>query len=276
MEKGWISLHRKIQENPIWTINQPFDYRSAWIDLLMLANHEDKEVVFDYKPIMVKRGQILTSVRKLGERWKWGKERTLKYFRLLEQLEMVTKDSTNRRTLLTIENYGKYQDDRDTDEDTPRPTNRTLSDPQTEHWSATNNNNNSIYINNNKDILSGNSETEKIREIVDYLNAVLGSRYRASSKNLSSMIKARLSEGHTVDDFKCVVDKKHRQWKSDPKMVGYLRPETLFCAKHFDSYLNEKEVEQKTQPAEKPKNGFHNFGERKYNFADLEEEAWSN
>ena len=46
-------------------------------------------------------------------------------------------------------------------------------------------------------------------------------------------------EGHTVDDFKTVIDKKYAEWGQNPKMSKYLRPETLFSAEHFESYLNE-------------------------------------
>jgi hypothetical protein len=46
-----------------------------------------------------------------------------------------------------------------------------------------------------------------------------------------------LSEGFTVDDFKRVIDHKTAQWLNDPKMTEYLRPETLFCAKKFEGYL---------------------------------------
>ena len=58
-EIGWIKLHRKIQECFIWgdEEDEPFDRRSAWIDLLLLANHADKRTVFDGKAITVKKGQ---------------------------------------------------------------------------------------------------------------------------------------------------------------------------------------------------------------------------
>ena len=110
MLEGWILIHRKLQESQIWANDQPFDMRSAWIDLLMLANHADVETVVDYKPFVVKRGQYLTSVRKLSARWSWSKDRTLKYLRLLKSLGMIEKDSNNQRTLLTIVNYEVYQD----------------------------------------------------------------------------------------------------------------------------------------------------------------------
>ena len=48
-----------------------------------------------------------------------------------------------------------------------------------------------------------------------------------------------MSEGFTVEDFKTVIHKKAKQWMDDPKMIKFLRPETLFGSK-FEGYLNEK------------------------------------
>ena len=107
--KGWICLHRSLQDSSIWLNDEPFDVRSAWVDLLLTANHEDKEIIFDSHARMIKRGQCLTSVTKLAARWKWSKKKTLKYLRLLEELKMITKKSDNRATLLTLLNYSKYQ-----------------------------------------------------------------------------------------------------------------------------------------------------------------------
>lgn len=126
MAEGWILLHRKLQECQIWDNGQPFDMRSAWVDLLLLANHTDVEILFDYEPITVSRGQYLTSVRKLSARWSWSKDRTLKYLRLLESLGMIHRDSTNQRTLITIEKYDTYQTLQDTTQDAKRTRVRTL------------------------------------------------------------------------------------------------------------------------------------------------------
>ena len=106
---GWIKHHWQIQNCLIWD-DKPFNMASAWIDLLLLANHEDKETIFDKKPILVKRGQRITSVRELSARWGWGKDKTLRFLRLLESEKMIVKESDSRRTLLTIVNYGIYQD----------------------------------------------------------------------------------------------------------------------------------------------------------------------
>jgi len=84
------------------------------------------------------------------------------------------------------------------------------------------------------------------------MNDILGTRYTTRSKSTNEKIKARLEEGHTVDDFKKVIDNKYREWGNDPKMVKYLRPETLFRASHFESYLNE--VDNETTRSQKERN----------------------
>ena len=101
-----------------------------------------------------------------------------------------------------------------------------------------------IDIEEKRDILSGKPDyAPRVKEIVDYLNAVVGSRYKPTTRNTVAHIKARLNEGFTVEDFKAVIDKKAAAWKGDPKMAKYLRPETLFGPK-FEGYLNELTVKR--------------------------------
>ena len=78
-----------------------------------------------------------------------------------------------------------------------------------------------------------------MQDIVSFLNEKAKTAYRATTKKTQSLIKARLNEGFTIDDFKKVIEKKTRQWLDHPDMAKYLRPETLFGTK-FESYLNEK------------------------------------
>ena len=73
-------------------------------------------------------------------------------------------------------------------------------------------------------------------EIIDYLNAKCGTNFKPQTKKTQQLVHARMAEGYTVDDFKTVIDRKSADWKHDPKMCNYLRPETLFGTK-FESYL---------------------------------------
>ncbi|MEB9405666.1 conserved phage C-terminal domain-containing protein [Bacillus cereus] len=99
-----------------------------------------------------------------------------------------------------------------------------------------------------KPIPETNTETtseikEYIVEIVNYLNDVCGSSYRLTSKKTQTLIKTRLVEGFTVDNFKTVIDTKAKEWLRT-EQAKYLRPETLFGTK-FESYLQQGKVEGK-------------------------------
>lgn len=80
--------------------------------------------------------------------------------------------------------------------------------------------------------------------IVDYLNQQSGNHYRSTTTKTRTLIKARVKEGFTIDDFKAVIDHQCANWKGDPKMERYLRPETLFGTK-FEGYLNAEPQRQR-------------------------------
>ena len=73
--------------------------------------------------------------------------------------------------------------------------------------------------------------------VLSYLNAKAGKRFRPVAANLR-LAKARLAEA-SAEEIRAVIDAKCRQWRGDPKMVEYLRPETLFGATKFAQYLGE-------------------------------------
>jgi uncharacterized phage protein (TIGR02220 family) len=80
-------------------------------------------------------------------------------------------------------------------------------------------------------------------EIINYLNDVANKNFRSTTKKTKDLIKARWNEGFRFEDFKKVIDNKVKDWKHDPHMNKYLRPETLFGTK-FESYLNENSKPQ--------------------------------
>lgn len=91
-----------------------------------------------------------------------------------------------------------------------------------------------------------NNEQVPYVEIINYLNDVADKNYRHSTRKTKDLIKARINEGFTIDDFKKVIDIKTKEWKNDKNMNKYLRPETLFGTK-FESYLNQNTVETKNK-----------------------------
>lgn len=81
--------------------------------------------------------------------------------------------------------------------------------------------------------------------VIDYLNEKAGTRFRSVESNVK-YINARLKDGYTVDDLKAVIDKKVKEWKGTD-FQHFLRPETLFNATKFETYLNGLEAVKKTK-----------------------------
>lgn len=89
---------------------------------------------------------------------------------------------------------------------------------------------------------------DNIKDIIDYLNNKLNTKYRYDTESNNKLIRARLNEGYTVEDFKTVIDKKFDEWNGTD-MAKHLKPSTLFAPSHFSNYLNQidKIVEQPKQ-----------------------------
>lgn len=106
---GWIKVDRRIMQNPLWNDTEPFDKRSAWLDLLLMANHSDHEVFHRGKFVMVKRGEVNRSILHLSERWHWSRNKTIRFLETLRVAEMISMESTTDGTTIFIKNYNKYQ-----------------------------------------------------------------------------------------------------------------------------------------------------------------------
>lgn len=77
---------------------------------------------------------------------------------------------------------------------------------------------------------------EIYNSVISYLNEKAKTRYKIIETN-KKLIRARLKDGYSLDDFKMVIDKKVAEWIGTDQ-AKYLRPETLFGNK-FDGYLNQ-------------------------------------
>ena len=109
MDKGWISIHRKILKNPILKMNKSYSKFEAWIYLLLRATYSDQKVVFGADIYKLKSGEILTSQMKLCHQFKWGNSRLRTFLKLLEKDGMIKVKTNSKLTMITILNYNKLQ-----------------------------------------------------------------------------------------------------------------------------------------------------------------------
>jgi len=158
MSYGWVSIHRQIQEHWLWK-DKPFSYGQAWIDLIMMANHNDNKFLLGRELVEVKAGSFITSELKLMERWGWGKTRVRTFLELLQKDNMIVKKVNRKRTTIFIVNYSVFQDTQTINE---LSTNHSQTDCKP--IANTNNNDNNVNNENNNIIISDSDESEPAPE----------------------------------------------------------------------------------------------------------------
>lgn len=109
---NWIKLNRAIMDDWIWIEGniEPFDMRSAWIDLLMLAYSHDDTRIIRGQAVIIKRGQVPYSQSWLADRWRWSRGKVRRFLSTLEQDGKITIKGTKRGTTVSIKNYAFWQD----------------------------------------------------------------------------------------------------------------------------------------------------------------------
>lgn len=164
-DKGWIVLDRCITDNWVWD-NKPFSFGQAWLDLVMRANHKDKKVQMGNEIVCIERGSFVTSETKLAESWGWNRNKVIRFLKLLESDNMIIKKANNRRTAITIANYGVFNDFQNQSEQQMN-TKRTSDEQQTNNKRTSNeqqmNTNNNVTM---KQCNNENNETMKQDNIV--------------------------------------------------------------------------------------------------------------
>lgn len=106
---SWIRMHRKVKKNFLWTEKRVFSKFEAWMNLLFDAAFEKQELMINDQVILLKRGQVLTSQKKLAERWKWSRCKVQTFLNKLEKCQMLGTESGTKFTIVTILNYDYYQ-----------------------------------------------------------------------------------------------------------------------------------------------------------------------
>lgn len=130
MSSGWIKIHRKITDNPLY-FAEPFTRIQAWIDLLLLANHKEGFFYVRGNRVTVERGQMGMSQKNLAQRWKWSRGKVDRYLKDLENTGNIIQQKNSITSIISICNYEKYQDDNTTDSSTDNTTGNTTDGHQT-------------------------------------------------------------------------------------------------------------------------------------------------
>ena len=259
-DKGWIKLHRSLQECWIWLVDEPFDKRSAWVDLLLSANHKEVKMMFNGNLITVERGQILTSIRKLSEKWKWSYDKTRRFLQLIEKDRMVLKESDNFRTLLTIVKYEVFQD-------APITNQSRTSDGMSEQSSE-----------RTSEQTSDKQECKELKNVknnimsISAINALFEELWllyprKKGKGQISDAKKRKIAEVGKEQMIRAI--ERYKRYVSTQKDLSYQYGSTFFNSGYID-YLDDNYVEREEQPQNTKGTSFNNFEGRSYDMSSLE------
>lgn len=213
MAKGYISVHRRIVEHAFWE-DKPFTRGQAWIDLMLSASYKDNSFLFDGNLISIERGQFITSIRKLGERWGWSRTKVCKFLTVLESEKMIIQKSDKKKTLITVINYAFYQDIKDTEKTLKshrKDTEKTLK-------STINNENNDN--NDNKKVCNENLKKNTPKNPFEYFEKIgmteLIVEAKERSKNMGDPISYanKILKNWEDQEVKTLSDLQEREKKS--------------------------------------------------------------
>lgn len=194
------------------------------MDLLLMANHEDKKIFYEGNVIVVKKGQFITSILKLSEHWKWDRKKTAKFLGLLEKDQMIKKNSTTHGTTITIVNWEKYQVCGTTDGTTPTPTE---GQPLPINNNDNNDNKKRVYI-------TRFEETYKIYP------------RKGDKKRAYACYQARLKEGYSEDELFAATKNYADYCRRENREQKYIKLATTFFGVNtpFVDYLPKGSVEE--------------------------------
>ena len=225
--QGWIMLHRKVRDHWLFTEKRTFSKFEAWVDLLMEVNHKDNKFMLGGELIEVKRGQTLTSIRQLCDRWNWSNTKVSKFLRTLEADGMLTLKSDTKKTLVTVEKYDVYQSHED-EKTTPK---RHADDAEAtqKHTNNNDNNDNNEKNDNNKKPSRHKYEICDMQLAEKLHSLILQNDPNAKKPNLEKWANdvrlMREKDGRTVEQIDYLITwcQQDSFWKSNILSTSKLR-----------------------------------------------------
>ena len=152
MHRGYIKIHRKIQDSFIYKDSKALH---LWIHLILEANHKDREFIFNNKKQICKRGQLIAGRQSLALETRISSSRVYRILKMLESEHLIEQQKTNKFTIITLLEYRKYQGDIGNVE---HQTEQQLNNQRTTTEQPVNTNNN---VNTLKNVNNVNTTTAK-------------------------------------------------------------------------------------------------------------------
>lgn len=109
-DKSWIKLYRKILKSPIWENEKAL---KVWIWCLVKATHEERIQLVGQQEILLQKGQFVFGRKKASKELQMSESMVYRYMKVLEKLQMLNIKSNNKFSVVSIEKWEDYQDNKE-------------------------------------------------------------------------------------------------------------------------------------------------------------------
>ena len=108
--RGWIKLHRELQENSLWNCSTP-EQKVVLITLLLNVNYETKQWEWKGEKYECKPGQIITSIERLAKQCGNGvsTKNVRTALKKFERHGFLAIETASVGSLITVKNWGDFQ-----------------------------------------------------------------------------------------------------------------------------------------------------------------------
>ena len=136
-------MHRKLLDSAVF---QNADLLKVWIWCLLKATHKDYELMVGIQIVDLNPGQFITGRTKGSEELKLKPSTFRDYLKALEKMGMIELKPDNKKTLVTIANWEKYQTEEGRNRQQPDNSPTTSRQQPDTNNNINNNNNINKYI----------------------------------------------------------------------------------------------------------------------------------
>lgn len=232
MDKGFILLSRNILDSDVFASQKLL---KIWVWCLCKANFKDKTI-----PLKVGKGETILNIKRGS--FVFGRHKAedelfidgstiYKSIKKLEEMEMIKINSNNQYSIITINNYDTYQDNKSyrvTSKEQPS-NNQVTTKEQPSNTTNTLNNDNTLNKENNIEPINW-------PVLLDFFNKTTGKKCKVVPKKAKEQFNARLKEGFTkVDIANAIVNASNDTYHIE-KELKYITLEFISRADKLDKF----------------------------------------
>ncbi len=245
---GWIVLHRKLLDKPIW-FESTAEQKVILITLLLMANHAEKEWEWQGQKYVAKPGQFVTSLPKIVEAC--GNGISIKNVRTalkrFEKYGFLADKSTNKNRMITINNWAFYQDKPDGH---GRQTGSQVADNRQATGRRVASNNNDKQINNVTNNVVVDEQVDPISKVIRTYEQVFGLANPITIQTIQYWCQD-LSPELVIKALEITSSNNARSFKYTEAILRSWEKQGIQTVEDVEALEKQREVQQQEKP--KPK-----------------------